>query len=112
MPSEASLLFVQHLCLQAGSIMENASVHLAHALPADLDERAARLLRIQRAAADISSLMNAAEALNRRGNGPTRSPRLGLPGTAGSRSSALSRAGPLARLSAKPDLLRHVATDL
>lgn len=68
MSSEASLLLVQHLCLEAGRLMENTSVYLAHALPADRDERAARLMRMQRAAADISSLMNAAEALNRRAN--------------------------------------------
>jgi hypothetical protein len=40
----------------------------AHALPVDRDDRAERLLRMQKAAADIFSLMNAAEALNRRAN--------------------------------------------
>lgn len=66
MSFEASLLLVQHLCLEAGRLMENTSVHLAHVLPADSDKRVVHLLRIQRAAADISSLMSAAESLNRR----------------------------------------------
>lgn len=45
--------------------MENASVQLAHTLPANPVERAAQLLRIQQAATDISSLVDAAEALDR-----------------------------------------------
>ena len=68
MSSEASLLLAQHLCLEAGRLMENTSVQLAHALPADPDERVAHLLPIQQAAAYISSLMSAAQALNRRAN--------------------------------------------
>lgn len=68
MSSEASLLLVQHLCLEAGRLMEDASVHLAHELPTDPDERVVHLLRIQQAAADISSLMSAAQALNSRAN--------------------------------------------
>lgn len=46
--------------------MENTSAQLAHALPTDPDERSAHLQRFKDAAADISSLMDAAEALNRR----------------------------------------------
>lgn len=68
MASGTSLLPVQHLCLEAGRLVENASVQLAHALPADPDERVAHLLQLQQTAADISSLMSAAEALNRRAN--------------------------------------------
>lgn len=66
MSSETSQLLVQHLCLEAGRLMENTSAQLAHALPTDPDERSAHLQRFQDAAADISSLMDAAEALNRR----------------------------------------------
>lgn len=68
MSSEASQVLAQLLCLQAGRLMENTSVHLAHALPADPDERIAHLQRIQETAADISSLMSAAQTLNRRAN--------------------------------------------
>lgn len=48
--------------------MEDTSFHLAQALPVDPDERVVHLLRIEQAAADISSLMSAAEVLNRRAN--------------------------------------------
>lgn len=66
MASQSSQLVVQHLCLEAGRLMENASVQLAHTLPTDPDERAAHLEQMLKAAADVCSLMNAAEALNRR----------------------------------------------
>lgn len=46
--------------------MENTSVQLAYALPAEPDELAAHLLCLGEAAADITSLMHAAEALIRR----------------------------------------------
>lgn len=59
-------LLIQHLCLEAGRLMENASVQLAHALPAEPDERVAHLQSIREAAADIHAFMDAAEALNRR----------------------------------------------
>jgi hypothetical protein len=68
MSSEASLLLVQHLCLEAGRLMENTCVQLAYALPADPDERMAHLERTQETAADISSLMDAAAALIRCAN--------------------------------------------
>lgn len=66
MASEISQLLVQHLCLEAGRLMENTSAQLAHALPTDPDERAAHLQQILEAAADAYALMDAAEALNRR----------------------------------------------
>ena len=66
MATRSSLFFVQHLCLEAGRVMENASVQLTHALPADPDERAAHLQQMLEAAADVYSLMNAAEGLNGR----------------------------------------------
>lgn len=66
MVSQSSQLLVQHLSLEAGRLMENASVQLAHALPINPDERAAHLQQMLEAAADVYSLMNAAEALNRR----------------------------------------------
>jgi hypothetical protein len=66
MCSESSQLLVQHLYLEAGRFMENASVHLAHALPTDPIDRAAHLQQMLKAAADVHSPMNAAEALSRR----------------------------------------------
>lgn len=66
MRSECSQLLVQSLCLEAGRLMEDASVQLAHALSTDRDERAAHLQQMLEAAADVYSLMNAADVLNRR----------------------------------------------
>lgn len=66
MASQNRQRVVQHLYLEAGRLMENASVQLAHALPTDLDERAAHVQQMLEAATDSYSLMKAAEALNRR----------------------------------------------
>ncbi len=68
MAPETSPALVEILCLEAGRLMENMSVQLAHALHADLHDQAVHLLRMQEAAADISSPMDAAEELNRCAN--------------------------------------------
>lgn len=65
MASDTRLLLIQHLCLEAGRLMENTSAQLAQALPAGPVERAAQMLRIQQASDDISSLVDAASALDR-----------------------------------------------
>lgn len=56
---------IQHLCLEAGRFMEDASVELAVSLPASPEERSPSLDRLQRVAADISALAAAAQALHR-----------------------------------------------
>jgi hypothetical protein len=66
MSSEASNPLVAHLCLEAGRLMENASAELARVLPTDPHARTTHLQRMQKAAIDIASLVEAAAALDRR----------------------------------------------
>lgn len=68
MSSGTTQPLVQHLGLEAGRLMENTSVQPAYALPAEPDEFAAHLLRLVEAVAGIASLVDAAEAFNRRAN--------------------------------------------
>ena len=62
---------IQHLCLEAGRLMEDFSAELAHALPTSACDRAARLDFVRQAAADVASMMDAAEVLSRRGSSET-----------------------------------------
>lgn len=59
---------IQHLCHEAGRLMEDTSVELALRMPADRDDRRARLQRVRQAADDIAALSAAAEVLHRRGS--------------------------------------------
>lgn len=54
---------IAQMCLEAGRIMENASVELALTLPANRRQRTARLDRPSQAAADIVALTGAARSL-------------------------------------------------
>ena len=56
---------IAQLCLEAGRVMEDASVELALTLPANRRRRTARLDRLSQAAADIVALAGAAQALHR-----------------------------------------------
>lgn len=70
MATEASptIKVIQHLCLEAGRLMEDYSAELALTLPPAADGRAARLEVVRQAAADMAALMAAAKVLNRRGS--------------------------------------------
>ena len=65
-PDPANSELIARLCLEAGRIMEDTSVELALILPSDLDERTARLARLQIASPDIQALAAAAMTLHRR----------------------------------------------
>lgn len=59
---------IQHLCLEAGRLMEDTSVELALLMPAACDDRTARLECLGQATDDIAALSAAAEVLHRRGS--------------------------------------------
>jgi hypothetical protein len=58
----------QWLCLEAGRLMEDASVELALAWPAASADRGLRISRLRQTSADIAALGAAAEILHRRSN--------------------------------------------
>jgi hypothetical protein len=62
---------ISKLCLEAGRLMENASVDLARTMPRDVLARADRLGQTQAAADDCLSLLAAAQVLHRRCLGET-----------------------------------------
>jgi hypothetical protein len=59
---------IGHLCLEAGRLMEDTSVELARALPADASALAGRLSRTRSAAQDSLWLLLAAQVLQRSRN--------------------------------------------
>lgn len=63
--AELNRELIQQLCVEAGCIMENASVTMVSAMPASPAEIRSRVQQLLRAAASISALANAAGALVR-----------------------------------------------
>lgn len=64
---DPSIDIIEHLCLEAGRMMEDASLELALGAPSARDEQTARLERLNQVAGDIAALAAAAEVLHRRG---------------------------------------------
>ena len=58
----------QWLCLEAGRLMEDASVELALAWPAGSADRRLRISRLRQTSADIAALGASAEILHHRAN--------------------------------------------
>lgn len=72
MPTETEFAasdLITHLYLEAGRIMEDASVELALTLPGGQRQRADRIDRLQQAGTDMVALATAAQALHRRYSG-------------------------------------------
>ena len=62
-PTEPTFELIQGLCLEAGRIMEDASVELAMGLPIEPDQIAERIENLGKAADAVIALAQAARAL-------------------------------------------------